>query len=111
MTPAGAGLTKPANLFNAGAGRPRGRERKRTVMTVAETPAKMAGQDFIRDIVEADLATGRVKSIVTLFTVVTKGYLHIGHAKSICFNFGVAQEFGGKCNLRYDDTNPIREDQ
>jgi glutaminyl-tRNA synthetase len=111
MTPAGAGLTKPANLFNAGAGRPRGRERKRTVMTVAETPAKTAGQDFIRDIVGADLAAGRVKSIVTRFPPEPNGYLHIGHAKSICLNFGVAQEFGGKCNLRYDDTNPTREDQ
>ena len=80
-------------------------------MTVAETPARTAGQDFIRDIVSADLAAGRVKSIVTRFPPEPNGYLHIGHAKSICLNFGVAQEFGGHCSLRYDDTNPTKEAQ
>jgi glutaminyl-tRNA synthetase len=80
-------------------------------MTVAETPIREAGQDFIRDIIRGDLASGRHKSIVTRFPPEPNGYLHIGHAKSICLNFGVAQEFGGHCNLRYDDTNPTREAQ
>src|SRR6202161_4115672 len=88
-----------------------GRERKRVAMTVAETPVKTAGQDFIRDIISADLVSGRVKSIVTRFPPEPNGYLHIGHAKSICLNFGVAQEFGGHCSLRYDDTNPTKEAQ
>jgi glutaminyl-tRNA synthetase len=68
-------------------------------------------QDFIRDIVRGDLASGRRKSIVTRFPPEPNGYLHIGHAKSICLNFGIAEEFGGHCNLRYDDTNPTKEDQ
>ena len=74
-----------------------------------ETPE--AGNDFIRSIVEADLAQGRVGSVVTRFPPEPNGYLHIGHAKSICLNFGVAQEFGGSCHLRFDDTNPTREEQ
>src|SRR5665213_4609936 len=77
----------------------------------ADAGATEAGQDFIRDIVRADLDAGRVKNIVTRFPPEPNGYLHIGHAKSICLNFGVADEFGGKCNLRYDDTNPTKEDQ
>jgi glutaminyl-tRNA synthetase len=80
-------------------------------MTLAETPVREAGQDFIRDIVSADLAAGRQRTIVTRFPPEPNGYLHIGHAKSICLNFGVAQEFGGHCNLRYDDTNPTKESQ
>jgi glutaminyl-tRNA synthetase len=84
---------------------------KHHVMTVAETPTREAGQDFIRDIVRADLASGRHKTIVTRFPPEPNGYLHIGHAKSICLNFGVAEEFGGHCNLRYDDTNPTKEAQ
>src|SRR5689334_9553725 len=77
----------------------------------AENTTREAGQDFIRDIVRADLASGRHKTVVTRFPPEPNGYLHIGHAKSICLNFGIAEEFGGHCNLRYDDTNPTKEDQ
>ena len=79
-------------------------------MTVAET-TREAGQDFIRDIVRADLASGRNKTVVTRFPPEPNGYLHIGHAKSICLNFGIAEEFGGRCHLRFDDTNPTKEEQ
>jgi glutaminyl-tRNA synthetase len=67
--------------------------------------------DFIRDIVAADLESGRTKAVVTRFPPEPNGYLHIGHAKSICLNFGVAGEFGGRCYLRFDDTNPVKEEQ
>jgi glutaminyl-tRNA synthetase len=77
----------------------------------AEAPAAEAGRDFIRDIIQADLDTGRHKTVVTRFPPEPNGYLHIGHAKSICLNFGVAQEFGGRCHLRFDDTNPTKEEQ
>jgi len=70
-----------------------------------------AGRDFIRDIIKADLDAGRVKEVVTRFPPEPNGYLHIGHAKSICLNFGIAQEFGGRCHLRFDDTNPVKEEQ
>ncbi len=70
-----------------------------------------AGRDFIRDIVQADLDAGRVQSVVTRFPPEPNGYLHIGHAKSICLNFGLAQEFAGRCHLRFDDTNPVKEEQ
>ena len=70
-----------------------------------------AGRDFIRDIIAADLASGRRSGVVTRFPPEPNGYLHIGHAKSICLNFGVASEFGGRCHLRFDDTNPAREEQ
>ena len=70
-----------------------------------------AGRDFIRDIVKADLDSSRVKSVVTRFPPEPNGYLHIGHAKSICLNFGIAEEFGGRCHLRFDDTNPTKEEQ
>ena len=66
--------------------------------------------DFIRDIVAADLASGKVPRVITRFPPEPNGYLHIGHAKSICLNFGIAHEFGGQCNLRMDDTNPAKED-
>ena len=77
----------------------------------ADTGVAEAARDFIRDIVKADLDSGRVKGVVTRFPPEPNGYLHIGHAKSICLNFGVAQEFGGRCHLRFDDTNPTREEQ
>src|SRR6266436_5177837 len=80
-------------------------------MSVTEAPAKQAGRDFIRDIIAADLEEKRVSSIVTRFPPEPNGYLHIGHAKSICLNFGVAEEFGGRCHLRFDDTNPTKEEQ
>ena len=67
--------------------------------------------DFIRDIVEADLREGRISEVVTRFPPEPNGYLHIGHAKSICLNFGIPQEFGGRCHLRFDDTNPMKEEQ
>ena len=70
-----------------------------------------AGGDFIRDIVAADLASGKHKGVVTRFPPEPNGYLHLGHAKSICLNFGIAVEFGGRCNLRFDDTNPTKEEQ
>jgi len=73
--------------------------------------AKEAVRDFIRDIVKGDLDAGRVKQVVTRFPPEPNGYLHIGHAKSICLNFGIAEEFGGRCHLRFDDTNPTREEQ
>ena len=80
-------------------------------MTATDTRVREAGQDFIRDIVTADREAGRVNEVVTRFPPEPNGYLHIGHAKSICLNFGVAEEFGGHCNLRFDDTNPTREEQ
>src|SRR6186713_1241811 len=70
-----------------------------------------AGRDFIRDIIKGDLDAGRVKQVITRFPPEPNGYLHIGHAKSICLNFGVAEEFGGRCHLRFDDTNPAKEEQ
>ncbi|MDX1540123.1 MAG: glutamine--tRNA ligase/YqeY domain fusion protein [Geminicoccaceae bacterium] len=68
-------------------------------------------RDFIRDIIRADLTVGRVARVITRFPPEPNGYLHIGHAKSICLNFGVAQEFGGHCTLRFDDTNPLKEEE
>ena len=80
-------------------------------MGAAEPATREPGQDFIRDIVQADLASGKHKTVVTRFPPEPNGYLHIGHAKSICLNFGIAQEFGGRCHLRFDDTNPTKEEQ
>lgn len=67
-------------------------------------------QNFIEEIVTQDIKSGKVKEVITRFPPEPNGYLHIGHAKSICLNFGTAQEFGGKCNLRFDDTNPAKEE-
>ncbi len=76
--------------------------------------AEVAGSDeihdYIRDIIRDDLAAGRRKTVVTRFPPEPNGYLHIGHAKSICLNFGVAGEFGGRCHMRFDDTNPTKEE-
>jgi glutaminyl-tRNA synthetase len=75
--------------------------------TAGEAPVR----DFIRDIVAGDLASKRHASVVTRFPPEPNGYLHIGHAKSTCLNFGIAEEFGGRCHLRFDDTNPAKEEQ
>jgi len=79
-------------------------------VSIEPTTAPERG-DFIRDVVAADLRAGRVETVVTRFPPEPNGYLHIGHAKAICLNFGIAQEFGGHCNLRFDDTNPVKEEQ
>ena len=73
----------------------------------AEEPKKL---NFLEEIIEDDLKSGRVKSVMTRFPPEPNGYLHLGHAKSICINFGLAQKYGGKTNLRFDDTNPTKED-
>jgi glutaminyl-tRNA synthetase len=76
-------------------------------MNAADRPSPT---HFIRQIVEEDLASGKHQTVVTRFPPEPNGYLHIGHAKAICLNFGLAQEFGGGCHLRFDDTNPAREE-
>ena len=81
----------------------------------SETPVDGSSKEgppsnFIRDIVQADLESGKHQNVCTRFPPEPNGYLHIGHAKSICLNFGLAAEFGGSCNLRFDDTNPIKEE-
>jgi glutaminyl-tRNA synthetase len=82
-----------------------------TATKPTDTGETEAGRDFIRDIVQADLDAGRVQSVVTRFPPEPNGFLHLGHAKSICLNFGIAREFGGTCHLRFDDTNPAKEEQ
>ena len=75
-----------------------------------DTPDASAPSDFIRDIVASHVAEARYPQIVTRFPPEPNGYLHLGHARSICLNFGIARENGGRCNLRMDDTNPAKED-
>ena len=79
-------------------------------MSAAEAATLETSRDFIRDIIRADLDAGRHDTVITRFPPEPNGYLHIGHAKSICLNFGVAAEFGGYCNFRFDDTNPTKEE-
>ncbi len=93
----------------------RRRERKRNKMNDLKPASEVTeheGPDhFIRDIIKDDLAAGRADGVVTRFPPEPNGYLHIGHAKSIVLNFGMASEFGGSCNLRMDDTNPVKEEE
>jgi glutaminyl-tRNA synthetase len=76
-------------------------------MSTVETSRSL---DFIREIVENDLKSGKHSTVITRFPPEPNGYLHIGHAKSICLNFGIGAEYGGRCNLRFDDTNPVKEE-
>jgi glutaminyl-tRNA synthetase len=75
------------------------------------TTVPSAGVNFIRNLIDDDLASGKHRTIITRFPPEPNGYLHIGHAKSICLNFGLALHYGGRCHLRFDDTNPVKEEQ
>ena len=77
----------------------------------AHTPASPERRDFISEIVAADVREGRVSEVVTRFPPEPNGDLHLGHPQAIALSFGIAQEFGGSCHLRFDDTNPVKEEQ
>ena len=79
--------------------------------SVAAQQEQQPGLDFVRQVITEDLAEGRTQKVVTRFPPEPNGYLHIGHVKAICLNFGIANEFDGFCNLRFDDTNPDAEEQ
>ena len=78
-------------------------------MSSQESPSQVS--NFIAQIIDEDIKSGKHTKVLTRFPPEPNGYLHIGHAKSICVNFGLAQQFGGACNLRFDDTNPSKEEQ
>jgi glutaminyl-tRNA synthetase len=80
-------------------------------MPSADSRPEAPPRDFIREIVAHDLSSGKYRKVLTRFPPEPNGYLHIGHAKAICIDFGIAEEFGGRCNLRFDDTNPTKESQ
>src|SRR5260221_10002546 len=79
--------------------------------TKVNKPQPPSHSNFIRQIIESDLSSSTYASVRTRFPPEPNGYLHLGHAKSILLNFGLAKEYGGNCNLRFDDTNPEKEEQ